>query len=90
MRRVFAELSEIVFQCVGSKESDWWSEIRCYHVNLKANHVMSAAITKFTVISINIKFVIVLNPKPLGISRTPFLVKNLQTFVSNTEKSLGL
>ena len=51
MRRVFAELSEIVFQCVGSKESDWWSEIRCYHVNLKANHVKSAAITKFTVIS---------------------------------------
>ena len=51
MRRVFAELSEIVFQCVGSKESDWWSEICCYHVNFKACHTKSAAVTERTVIS---------------------------------------
>ena len=25
----FAELSEVIFQCVGSKEPDWWSEMRC-------------------------------------------------------------
>ena len=25
----FAELSEVVFQCVGSKEPDWWSEMHC-------------------------------------------------------------
>ena len=35
MRRVFAELGEIVFQCVGNKGSDWWSEILCCHVNFK-------------------------------------------------------
>ena len=29
----FAKLNEIVFQCVGSKESDWWSEIPCCHDN---------------------------------------------------------
>ena len=80
MRRVFAELSKIVFQCVGSKESDWWSEIGCYHVNLKAHHVKSAAVTKFTVICINIKFVIALNPKPSAISRTPFLAKKFSNF----------
>ena len=51
MRRVFAELSEIVFQCVGSKESDWWSEIGCCHVNFKACHVKSAVVTEFMVIS---------------------------------------
>ena len=51
MRRVFAELDEIVFQCVGSKESDWWSEIRYCHVNFKACQVKSAAVTEFTVIS---------------------------------------
>ena len=45
------KLSEIVFQCVGSKESDWCSEIHCYHVNFKACHVKSTAVTKFTVIS---------------------------------------
>ena len=37
MRRVFTESSEIVFQYVGSKESDWWSEIRCCHDNFKAS-----------------------------------------------------
>ena len=51
MRRVFAELSEIVFQCAGSKESDWCSEIRCCHDNFKACHVKSAAVTESTVIS---------------------------------------
>ena len=44
MRRVFAELSEIVFQCMGSKESDWWSEIHCCHVNFKAYHVKGTAV----------------------------------------------
>ena len=29
----FAKLSEIVFQCMGSKVSYWWSEIRCRHDN---------------------------------------------------------
>ena len=29
----FAKLSEIVFQCMGSKVSDWWSEILCCHDN---------------------------------------------------------
>lgn len=48
----FAELSEIVFQCVGSKESDWSSEIRCCHDNFKTCHVKSAGVTEFTVISI--------------------------------------
>ena len=50
MRTDYTDLSEIVFQCVGSKESDWWSEIRCYHVNFKARH-LSATVTKCTVIS---------------------------------------
>ena len=51
MRRIFAKLSEIVFQRVGSKESDWWSEIRCCHDNFKACHIKSTAVTEFTVIS---------------------------------------
>ena len=71
MRRFFAELDEIVFQCVGSKESDWWSEIRCCHVIFKAFQVKSAAVTEFTVIFLYL----FLNPKLSTISRTPFLVK---------------
>ena len=51
----FAELSEIVFQCVVSKESDWWSEIRCCHGNFKACHVKSATVREFTVISFAIR-----------------------------------
>ena len=45
----FAELSKIVFQCAGSKESNLWSEMRCCHDNFKACD--SAAVTEFTVIS---------------------------------------
>ena len=42
----FAELSEIVFQCMGSKKSDWWSELRFVLTILK-----HAAVTEFKVIS---------------------------------------
>ena len=40
----FAKLSEIVFQCMGSEESDWWSEIRCCHDNFKIYHVKKRAL----------------------------------------------
>ena len=37
-------------QYVGSKESDWWSEIHCCHDSFKACHVKSAAVMEFKVI----------------------------------------
>ena len=77
--KIFAELIDIVFQCVGSKESDWWSEIRCCCDNFKICHLKSAAVTEFTVISHQHKlWTCFWIPK---ISR-----KSSQTFVSNTEK----
>ena len=36
-------------QYVGSKESDWWSEIHCCHDNFKTCHVKSTAVMELTV-----------------------------------------
>ena len=47
IEKSFAELSKIVFQCVGSKECDLWSEIRCCHDSFRACHVKSAAVMEF-------------------------------------------
>ena len=68
---------------MGSKESDWWLEIGCCHKIFKTCHIKSAAVAEFMVtFHINFKFAIVLvfDPKPLAMSRTPFLVKNLPDF----------
>ena len=35
----------------GSKESNWWTEIRSCHISFKACHVKSTAVTEFMVIS---------------------------------------
>ena len=40
------ELSEIVFQCVGSKESDWWPKI-CFVITI----LKHTAVMEFKVIS---------------------------------------
>ena len=45
---MWIELSKIVFQWVGSKESNLWSEMRCCHDSFRACHVKSAAVTEFT------------------------------------------
>ena len=80
MKSVFDESSEIVFQCVGSKESDWWSEMRCCHVNFKACHVKSAARAIYGIyghFALTLNLYLFLNSKPSAISRAPFLVKKI-------------
>ena len=42
--RVFEELNDIVFQCVGNREFDW-SEICCCYDNFITCHEKSAAVT---------------------------------------------
>ena len=42
--RVFEELNDIVFQCVGNRDFDW-SEICCCHDNFITCHEKSAAVT---------------------------------------------
>ena len=42
--RVFVELNDIVFQCVGNRDFDW-SEICCCHDNFITCHEKSAAVT---------------------------------------------
>ena len=84
----FAKLSEIVFRCVGSKESDWWSEIRCCD-NFKTYHVNSVAVTKFTIFCINVK--LVFESQTLGYRPNPVSRKKIsQTLREILKKSLAL
>ena len=74
MRRVSLNC-EIVFQCLGSKEFDWWLEIRCCHDNFKerCSHGIYGHFASTT-------SYLFLNPKPSAIGRTPFLLKKLPNF----------
>ena len=78
----------------GSKESDWWSEIRCCHDNFKACHGKSAAVTERALQSRNLRlfgintiFVFVFESQTLSYKPNPISWEKIsQTFVSNTEK----
>ena len=53
--RVFEELNDIVFQCVGNREFDW-SEIWSCHDNFITCHEKSAAVTNLRLSRIKIRF----------------------------------
>ena len=52
--RVFEELNDIVFQCVGNREFDW-SEICCCYDNFITYHEKSAAVTNLGLSCIKIR-----------------------------------
>ena len=53
--RVFEELNDIVFQCVGNRDFDW-SEICCCHDNFITCHEKSAAVTNLRLSRSKIRF----------------------------------
>lgn len=44
LESIFAELNDVVFQCVGSKDPDW-SEMHCCHYDFVTCHKNGTAIT---------------------------------------------
>ena len=91
MRRVFAELSEIVFQCVGSMESAGDQKYVVVTSILKHGTERVLQSRNLRSFRIKTKFVLVLESQTLSYKPKPVSCEKIsQTFVSNTEKSLGL